>query len=74
MEWSDPAAMTDREIESELSDVAVKLTQAIEAGGKIGELEARQWRLRAEQTFRQRTMPVIAQSEWDESNSGEQGE
>ena len=54
MEWTDPAAMSDSEIEAELSDVAIKLTRAREAGGKIGELEARQWRLRAEQSFRQR--------------------
>jgi hypothetical protein len=54
MKWVDPAVMSDGEIEAELSGVAVKLTQAREAGGKIGELEARQWRLRAEQTFRER--------------------
>jgi hypothetical protein len=48
MEWADAAAMSDSEIEAELGDVAVKLNQAREAGGKIGELEARQWRLRVE--------------------------
>ena len=54
MEWVDPAAMSDGEIEAELGDVALKLAEVREAGGKIGELEARQWRLRAEQTFRKR--------------------
>jgi hypothetical protein len=53
MGWTDPATMSDSEIEAGLSDVAVRLTQAREAGGKIGELEARQWRLGFEQKFRQ---------------------
>ena len=52
--WIDPAVMTDSQIEAELGDVALKLAEVREAGGKIGELETRQWRLRAEQTFRQR--------------------
>lgn len=51
--WIDPAAMTDSKIEAELSEVALKLTEARKVGSKIGELEGRQWRLRAEQMFRQ---------------------
>jgi hypothetical protein len=52
MEWVDPAAMFDSEIEAELSDVALKLSEALETGRKIAELEGRQWRLRFEQRFR----------------------
>jgi hypothetical protein len=52
MAWTDPATMADSEIEAELGEVAVKLSEARACGGKIGELEARRWRLRAEQAFR----------------------
>jgi urease alpha subunit len=51
--WADPAAMTDSDIEAELGEVAVKLTDLQAAGSKIGELEARQWRLGFERKFRQ---------------------
>jgi hypothetical protein len=51
--WTDPATMADGQIETELAEVAVKLTELQAAGSKIGELEARQWRLRFEQKFRQ---------------------
>jgi hypothetical protein len=50
--WTDPATLTDEEIEAELSEVELKLGEAL---GSRWELEARQWRLRAEQTFRQRS-------------------
>jgi hypothetical protein len=53
--WADPAAMTDSDIEAELSEVALKLAEVRASGSRIGELEARRWRLRAEQTFRQRS-------------------
>ena len=53
--WTDPATLTDAQIEAELSEVELKLGEALGSEGRIGELEARQWRLRAEQTFRQRT-------------------
>jgi hypothetical protein len=51
MKWIDPAAMSDSEIEAELRDVALKLAEVREGGGKIAELEGRQWRLRFEQRF-----------------------
>jgi len=54
MEWADPAVMADSEIEAELGDLVAKLSEAQASGSKTGELEARQWRLRAEQSFRQR--------------------
>lgn len=53
MAWTDPARMTDDQIETELAEVAVKLTELQASGSKIGELEARKWRLRFEQKFRQ---------------------
>ena len=49
--WTDPATLTDAQIEAELSEVELKLGEALGSEGRIGELEARQWRLRAEQTF-----------------------
>lgn len=52
MEWVDPATMPDSEIEAELRDVALKVSEALKTGGKIAELEGRQWRLRFEQRFR----------------------
>ena len=54
MEWADAAAMSDSEIEAELGELVAKLDELRRCGGKIAELEARQWRLRAEQRFRQR--------------------
>jgi hypothetical protein len=54
MAGPDPATMSDSEIETELGELVAKLGEVRGAGGKIGELEARQWRLRAEQTFRKR--------------------
>jgi hypothetical protein len=53
--WTDPATLTNEQIEAELSEVELKLGKALGSEGRIGELEARQWRLRAEQTFRQRS-------------------
>ena len=44
--------MSDGEIEAELSDVGLKLNEALEIGRKIAELEGSQWRLRFEQRFR----------------------
>jgi hypothetical protein len=71
--WTDPATMADDQIEAELAEVAVELTEA--SGSKIGELEARQWRLQAEQRFRQRNRAnEISQSERGGLISGEQGE
>jgi hypothetical protein len=73
--WTDPATMADDQIETELAEVAVKLAELHASGCKIGELEARQWRLRAEQTFRQRNRAnEISQSERGELISGEEGE
>ena len=51
--WADPAAMSDSDIEAELGEVALKVAEVRASGSRIGELEARQWWLRAEQTFRQ---------------------
>ena len=51
--WTDPSTLTDKQIESELYELGEKLAEIREAGGKICELEGRQWRLRFEQTFRQ---------------------
>jgi hypothetical protein len=53
--WTDPATLTNEEIEAELSEVELKLGEALGSEGRIGELQAMQWRLRAEQTFRQRS-------------------
>jgi hypothetical protein len=53
--WTDPATLTNEQIEAEISKVELKLAEALGSEGRIGELEARQWRLRAEQTFRQRS-------------------
>ena len=52
-QWTDPATLSDHQIETELDEVEVKLTEAYANGSQAGELEARQWRLRAEQRFRQ---------------------
>jgi hypothetical protein len=54
MVWSDPAALTNEEIEAALNDLALKVNEARKAGSKLAELESRQWRLQAEQKFRQR--------------------
>ena len=48
----DPAVMSNEQLEAALGDVAVKLAEAREAGGKIAELEGRQWRLQFEQRYR----------------------
>ena len=53
--WTDPATLTNEQIEAVLSKVELKLGEALGSEGRIGELEARQWRLRAEQTSRQRS-------------------
>jgi hypothetical protein len=53
--WTDPSTLTDEQIEAELYELGKKLAEVREAGGKMCELEGRQWRLRAEQTFRQRS-------------------
>jgi len=58
--------MSDSDIEAELDEVAVKLSEARTCRGKLGELEARQWRLRSEQTFRQRR-PVMTADETSQS-------
>ena len=66
MKWVDPAAMSDSEIEAELSEVTLKLVEVREGGGKIAELEGRQWRLRFEQRFRRKeVMHEISQGEAD---------
>jgi hypothetical protein len=73
--WNDPATLTNEQIEAELSEVELKLGEALGSEGRIGELEARQWRLRAEQRFRQRNRAnEISQSERNELISGEEGE
>jgi hypothetical protein len=46
------AEMTDDKIEAELEQVAVKLADADANGSKIGELQARLFRLRSEKAFR----------------------
>jgi hypothetical protein len=53
MAWPDPAAMTNSEIETELADVVIKLAELLATGSKLGELEARKWRLQAERRFRE---------------------
>jgi hypothetical protein len=50
---TDPAAMSDLEIEAELLELAPKIAEAHASGSRIGELEARKWRLQAEQRFRE---------------------
>jgi hypothetical protein len=46
--------MTESQIGTELSQVEVELSEAYATnGGKIGELESRKWRLRAELKFRE---------------------
>jgi hypothetical protein len=52
MSEANPAAMTEGEIETELAQVELKLSEALGSGSRIGELEARQFRLRAELKFR----------------------
>src|SRR5262245_29779077 len=52
MAWADPAAMPDDEIEAELSAVGLQLSETLKTGGKIAQLEGKQWRLRFEQRFR----------------------
>ena len=47
--WAHPATLSDNEVETELAQVELSLT---EATGPRWELEARQWRLRFEQKFR----------------------
>ena len=50
---TDPSEMTDQEISAELASLAPKLADAYATGAKATLLEARQWRLRAEQRFRE---------------------
>ena len=50
---TDPANLTNEEIEAALSEVQSRLREARVAGGKICELEGRKWRLRFEQKFRE---------------------
>ena len=47
-----PATMSNEQLEAAPGDVAVKLAEAREAGGKIAELEGRRWRLQFEQRYR----------------------
>jgi hypothetical protein len=51
---TDPSEMTDQEISAELGSLAPKLAEAYATGARASLLEARQWRLRTEQTFRKR--------------------
>jgi hypothetical protein len=42
MVLTDPATLTNEEIEAALNDLALKLNEAREAGSKVAELESRQ--------------------------------
>jgi hypothetical protein len=50
--WTNPTVMNDQQLETELSQVEAALSQLEANGGKVGELEARQFRLNAEIAFR----------------------
>jgi hypothetical protein len=52
MMWPNPTRMTDSALEAELNQVAAKIADADANGWKVGELEARQFRLNAEIAFR----------------------
>jgi hypothetical protein len=49
--WTDPATLTNEQIEVELFEVELKLGEALGSEGRIGELEARQWRLGRSKRF-----------------------
>ena len=49
---TDPAKLSLVEIETELADLAVRLREANEVGGKVAELEGRKWRYEFELRYR----------------------
>jgi hypothetical protein len=49
MVWTNPETLTPEEIQAELAQVELKLTEARKSGGKILELETHKWRLQFEQ-------------------------
>jgi hypothetical protein len=73
MTWVDPAAMSDSEIEAELGELVAKLDELRRCGGKIGELEARQWRLRFEQRFRRGDSHVLQTDDRRRTGGGQAG-
>jgi hypothetical protein len=50
--WPDPTRMTDEALDAELTEIAAKIADADANGSKIGELQSRLFRLRAEMAFR----------------------
>ena len=73
MKWVDPAVMSDGEIEAELNEVALKVSEALKTGGKIAELEGRQWRLRFEQRFRRGDSHVLQTDDRRRTGGGQAG-
>jgi hypothetical protein len=73
MEWDYPATMSDGEIEAELSDVGLKLNEALKTRGKIAELAGRQWRLRFEQRFRRGDSHEIRMDDGRRTGGGQAG-
>jgi hypothetical protein len=53
MEWTDPAALTDEQLEAALTEIEGRLGD-LRACDKVMELESRKWRLNAGQRYRQR--------------------
>ena len=51
-----PSVMTNDELEAELAGVEMKIDELVAKGSRVGELEARKFRLRAEKAFRQKKM------------------
>src|SRR5262245_43050309 len=53
MAWTDPAQLTDEQLEAALTEIEGRL-EDLRACDKVMELESRKWRLTAEQRYRQR--------------------
>src|SRR5262245_39762052 len=53
MEWTDPARVTDQQLEAALTEIEGRLGE-LRSCDKVIELESRKWRLTAEQRYRQR--------------------
>jgi hypothetical protein len=62
MVWTNPETLTPEEIQAELAQVELKLTEARKSGGKILELETHKWRLQFEQRYLM-TADEVSQSE-----------
>jgi hypothetical protein len=54
--WPNPTRMTDEVLEAELNQVEAKIADADANGSKIGQLQARLFRLKSEKAFRQSKM------------------